>query len=76
MAGALILFTILYPVYALWKYRKDDYIVGVMGAYLACLAIAGTNPLLISSTGMQIVLVAYSIVCQQEKKVLITQKHE
>lgn len=71
LTGILIFFTILYPIFALWKYRKNDYIVGIMGAYIACLAIAGTNPLLISSTGMQIVLVAYNIVCLEEKKAAI-----
>lgn len=68
LAGMLILFTILYPIFALWKYRRQGFILGVTGAYFACLAIAGTNPLLISSTGMQIVLVAYSVVCREETK--------
>ena len=62
LASILIFFTILYPTYALWKYRKSGYVMGIIGAYIACLAIAGTNPLLISSTGMQIVSVAYSII--------------
>lgn len=71
LTGILILITILYPLYALWKYRKRGFIMGVIGAYAACLAIAGTNPLLFSSTGMQIVLVGYSLACLEEKRVSI-----
>lgn len=62
LMGLLIMFTLLYPFYALWKHHSSSYFVGIMGAYLAYLMIAGTNPLLFSSTGMQIVLCIYSIV--------------
>lgn len=60
----LILLTMLYPLAALWRHREQSFVVGVMGAYVAYLLIAGTNPLLVSSTGMQILLVAYSVVCK------------
>lgn len=66
MGGLLIMFTLLYPFYALWKYRSESYIVGVLGTYLAYLLIAGTNPLIFSSTGMQIVLCIYSIVARHD----------
>ncbi len=62
----LILFTLLYPLRSMWKHRKDSFCFGIMGTYVAYLLVAGTNPLLISSTGMQVLLCAYSFICKLE----------
>ncbi len=48
------------PLFTIWKYRKDKFTLSVFWAYLAYLLIAGTNPLLISSTGMIMLLMTYS----------------
>lgn len=56
----LFLAVVLNPIRTFFKYRKDSYTFGIMGTYVAYLLIAGTNPLLISSTGMLVVLSAYS----------------
>ncbi len=64
----LILFTLFYPLLQMWRYHKDSYCFGLMGTYVAYLLVAGTNPLLVSSTGMVVVLNAYSAACMEEKK--------
>ncbi len=56
----LVLFAILYPFKSMWQHRRDSYCFGLMGTYFAYLLVAGTNPLLFSSTGMILVLCAYS----------------
>ncbi len=63
----LILFTLLYPFSRLWRYRKYSFCFGLMGTYVAYLLVAGTNPLLVSSTGMIVVLSIYSYICYVEK---------
>ncbi len=63
-----LLFTLLYPMYGFWKRRKDIFCFGALGTYLAYFLIAGTNPLLVSSTGIIVVLCAYSLLCCVERK--------
>ena len=55
-----ILAVILKPLYTFYQYRRDNLTFVMMVSYLAYLFVAGTNPLLISSTGMLMVLSAYS----------------
>ncbi len=62
----LILFTILFPLLRLLRHVRNDYVLGIMLSYVAYLLIAGTNPLLISSSGMLVVLMAYSYMCKLE----------
>ena len=58
----LILTTLLYPLRDMWRHRNDMLTQGMMATYVAYLFVAGTNPLLISSTGMLVVLCAYSYI--------------
>ncbi len=49
------------PLFTFFKYKHDDDLTrAVFWAYLAYLLIAGTNPLILSSTGMISLLIAYS----------------
>ena len=57
-----ILAILLLPLFKLIHYRKNEIAAGFLVAYIFYLAIAGTNPLLISSTGMIVLLMAYSFV--------------
>ncbi|MBR7166466.1 MAG: hypothetical protein IKD38_01830 [Bacteroidaceae bacterium] len=56
-----ILYVILSPLFRLIKLaRKYDSAIPMAFAYVTYLIIAGTNPLLMSSTGMLVLLSAYS----------------
>lgn len=55
-----IIVILLIPLCRLWRYRSRQQVVGMMGAYVAFLLVAGTNPLLVSSTGMIVILAIYS----------------
>ena len=48
------------PLITMWKHRRDAFCKCMFFAYLSYLLIAGTNPLLLSSTGMIVLLMAYS----------------
>ncbi len=56
-----IFVTLLYPLSAFGR-LKDKCSVGVLLTYAVFLVIAGTNPLIISSTGMAVILMVYSYV--------------
>ncbi len=56
----LILAVIMEPLVTLYRYRRRGETFVIMAAYVAYLLIAGTNPLLLSSTGMLMILSAYS----------------
>ncbi len=56
----LLLAVIMEPLYTMYRYRKWGQTFVIMAAYVAYLLIAGTNPLLLSSTGMLMILSAYS----------------
>lgn len=60
--GAIyIILIFLYPIFAIWKKRfLLQYAFPIIGGYILYLLIAGTNPLLINSTGMLALLVIYS----------------
>ena len=58
-----ILYVILKPLYDLFALSvKQESTIAVAFAYMIYLVIAGTNPLLLSSTGMVVLLSAYSYV--------------
>ncbi|RHJ54937.1 hypothetical protein DW121_00705 [Bacteroides sp. AM10-21B] len=60
--GAIYIIMIyLYPVSVIWKNRlRLKYAYSIIGGYILYLLIAGTNPLLVNSTGMLALLVVYS----------------
>ena len=63
-----ILLPIFYPLVRIFKFSKgNSFAFGVGGAYLSYLLIAGTNPLLISSTGMLMILTSYSYIEELQK---------
>jgi len=62
-----ILGVFAYPLVRLYRYRHDPFTQGVFFTYVVYLLIAGTNPLLLSSTGMLMILSAYSY-CEQVDK--------
>lgn len=56
-----ILYVILLPIYRLFRQaQRHDSALAIALAYIVYLIIAGTNPLLFSSTGMLVLLSAYS----------------
>lgn len=57
-----ILAVLLYPLKALWAWRRDSLVLCIMLAYCEYLLVAGTNPLLMSSTGMLVLLTIYSYI--------------
>lgn len=59
-----ILGVFAYPLVRLFRHRSDPFTQGVFFTYVVYLLIAGTNPLLLSSTGMLMILSAYSY-CEQ-----------
>lgn len=58
----LIMTTLLYPLFAMQKYFKKDITLGIAISYGLFIFISGTNPLLISSTGMAVVLMAFAYI--------------
>jgi len=60
----LIIAAFAYPIYVLYQYRKNKYVIISMFSYIVYLFIAGTNPLLMTSTGSFVFLCAYSILCR------------
>lgn len=58
----LIVTVLLYPLKDVKAMSKDLFQLGVMGVYVMYLFVAGTNPLLFSSTGMAMIIIMYSFV--------------
>lgn len=68
---------VLYPLGTFFRHRKDNYTFGIMGAYISYLLVAGTNPLLFSSTGMLVLWSAYSyryFILEKEQTTRVCQK--
>ena len=63
----VIIYVFYRPLFQFWKHFNDDVAYAVFWGYLAYLLIAGTNPLLLSSTGMLVLLIAYSYVEKLEQ---------
>ena len=65
-----ILYVVIYPFLRLLKQAfKFDSALAIAFGYVIYLVIAGTNPLLLSSTGMLVILSAYSYSEQLKKGV-------
>eukprot|EP01133_Synstelium_polycarpum_P004769 gene4769-5556_t len=64
----LLFFLLLYPIIYLYQNSKLRKNKAYAVAYLGYLFIAGTNPLLISSTGMLIVVAMYSVINNEKFK--------
>lgn len=58
------------PLLKIWKHRDNIFNKCMFWTYLSYLLIAGTNPLLLSSTGMITLLIAYSFEERIEEKTL------
>ena len=56
----LIVGVFAWPLITFWKQRQEPFTFIMAGTYFAYLLIAGTNPLMLSSTGILILLLAYS----------------
>lgn len=69
----VIIYMFFRPLICMWKDRKDNLSYALFWGYLAYLAIAGTNPLLLSSTGMLALLIAYSYEEKIKRKELCIQ---
>jgi hypothetical protein len=61
----IVLFLLLYPVYYLIKTFSDHKRLDIVIGYSGYLIIAGSNPLIISSTGMVAIMTAYSFINRQ-----------
>ena len=70
----LILVVMFYPIYAVLKFPKTDFNIGILGSYVFYLFIAGTNPLFVSSTGMAVLLMIYSYI-ERLKQVQLQHSH-
>lgn len=64
LSCVLIIAAFVYPVYVMFKNRKNKFVSIAMFAYVMYLFIAGTNPLLMTSTGSFVFLCAYSVMCR------------
>lgn len=70
LGGLFIIGIYLYPLFLIYKNRKSlKYALPFSIGYIFYLGIAGTNPLLTSSTGMLALLIAYSYVLSPHYKV-------
>ena len=56
----IIMAVIVYPITKLWKYRDNGIVYTIIWSYIVFLVSAGTNPKLLNTAGMIIVLVMYS----------------
>lgn len=63
-----ILAVFVYPLIRLYRHRRDTLTQGILFTYIVYLLIAGTNPLLLSSTGMIMILSAYAYCEQVDRK--------
>lgn len=63
LLSLMILFVVLYPLVVMFRnIRREDSVFVMVLSYIVYLIIAGTNPLLLSSTGMLVVLTMYSYI--------------
>jgi hypothetical protein len=66
--SSFILYVVLVPLIRLFKQiSKSDMVFAFILGYMLYLVIAGTNPLLLSSTGMLVVLTGYSFLDRIER---------
>ncbi len=69
-----LLGVIIYPIFKLWKYRKAGIIYILIWSYVIFLVSAGTNPKLLNTAGMLVVLVMYSVAYNVKKILIINEK--
>ena len=62
MCSLVIIYVFYRPLVDLWKERKNSHTNSLLWGYLIYLFVAGTNPLMLSSTGMIVLLIIYSYV--------------
>lgn len=66
---SLLTFALLfYPIKKMKDILQKNVTLGVLLAYVMFILIAGTNPLLISSTGMVVLLMVYSYLAKTERE--------
>lgn len=66
--SAVILYVIIKPLVLMFKYiNTQEVVIAFILGYMLYLVIAGTNPLFLSSTGMLVVLSAYSFLDRIER---------
>lgn len=58
--GIPLMCVIIYPIYKLWKHRKYGLVYSMIWSYIVFLVSAGTNPKLLNTAGMIVVVVMYS----------------
>lgn len=54
-----IYYMLLYPIFVLKKYLKNEQVLGFVCSYVVFLFVAGTNPMLIGSSGMCVMMMVY-----------------
>lgn len=59
---------LLYPIKKMKDMLQSDVTKGILLAYVMFILIAGTNPLLISSTGMVVLLMAFSYIAKAKRE--------
>ena len=57
-----IFYMLLYPIFALKKFLKNEQVLGFVLSYIVFLFVAGTNPMLIGSSGMCVMIIVYSFI--------------
>ena len=73
----LFVFFLIYPIIRFFAKYKQYYSYRYIPiAYLAYLLIAGTNPLLLCSTGMIVIVYVYSILVIQSKEFKVAKKRK
>lgn len=68
-----LLGVIIYPIIKLWKYRKSGIIYTLIWSYIIFLVSAGTNPKLLNTAGMLVVLIMYSIMYNTKKIIRVNE---
>lgn len=56
----VIFFVYIYPLYCCFKFRRDNFMIGMGFTYTIFLLVGGTNPFLLNSQGMTMVWIMYS----------------
>lgn len=59
-----IIYLLLYPIAYVKRFCKQDLSIGIILTYMIYLVIAGTNPMLINSSGMCVMMMIYSYLCK------------
>jgi len=71
----IVLYIFLRPIIKLYKKKNDDNVRDFAVAYLLYLINAGTNPLLISSTGLYVFACALTITAKVHEQQILRSKN-